>query len=592
MHVSFSMVGIRDMNQLYTYTTILYPGFGDGCIEHYHGDDYCKKVMADVLKKLVPTDCTGQKYLGSHDRIANETFLLTSISGVEYKISFAINTYDGRAARLEVIITAPETADYDNQLEKLKIALKNRLLVDWHQCTWLADEQAAALCKTAYEKTFEIENNLRAFASKVLIHFLGIDWIRKAGLEKEAESVDVLKERFIQRVADFDNINTDFLSMTLETLMGVVFKGVVYKEDIILSRQDYTTIQLIGAKQKTTGCNVVDYIKKRRTIDKRIWDDLFIPYIADSNAFQTAVHNFIEDRNHVAHSKILSWSAYKVILQDFDKISALILSAEAKFEREETSDEVIQTWQMEQLNEEYEKEYFRERLANETGMDILDEEDIINWFDEVLHDLFDFVYQQYHLDVCYEISDFDSPEDGGVVFTVSCPAVEDKSVKIDIIAEYSIDDDLGEDSICFVTAKAGNGEEICNAEVRFHNGNGYEGEEGLMEATDSSEYDTSELDSFREDLFIAIAALNPYLEKLDTLTYETEGTVQFLADFPCEQCGNFGISVDETFLTIGRCCYCGYENELTECVRCSEMVNVNDLKNDLCPSCVAYIEKQ
>ena len=34
-------------------------------------------------------------------------------------------------------------------------------------------------------------------------------------------------------------------------------------------------------------------------------------------------------------------------------------------------------------------------------MDILDEEEIINWFDEVLHDLFNIVYQQYHLDVCY-----------------------------------------------------------------------------------------------------------------------------------------------------------------------------------------------
>ena len=156
MHISFSMDGIKNMDQLYTYTTESYLGFDDARIEHYHGDDYCQKVMADILKYLVPTDYTEQKYNGAHDRIANETFLLLSTSGVEYNISFAINTYDGQAARLEVNIHAPEIEHYDNQLEKLKIALKNRLLADWHQCTWLADEQAAMLCKTAYEKTFII----------------------------------------------------------------------------------------------------------------------------------------------------------------------------------------------------------------------------------------------------------------------------------------------------------------------------------------------------------------------------------------------------------------------------------------------------
>ena len=592
MHISFSMDGIRNMDQLYTYTTENYPGFDDVRMEHYHGDDYCKNVMADILKNHVPTDYTEQKYIGAHDRIANETFILLSASGVEYNISFAINTYDGQAARLEVNISAPEIKHYDNQLEKLKIALKNRLLVDWHQCTWLADEQAATLCKTAYEKTFEIENNLRAFASKVLIHFLGIDWIKKAGLEKEAASVNTLKEKFIHRVADFDNINTDFLSMTLETLVGVIFKGVIYKEDVILSRQDYTKIQLMGAKEKTSGNSVAEFVKNRRTIDKRIWDDLFVPYIDDPSSFKTAVHNFIEDRNHVAHSKILSWSAYKVILQDFEKMELLILAAEAKFEHDETADEVIQTWQAEQENEEYEEEYFRDRLAGETGMDILDEEDIINWFDEVLHELFNIVYQQYHLDVCYEISDFATPTESGIVFSILCPAVEDGSAKIDIAAEYSVDDDLGEDSTCYVTAIAGNGKEICKAEVRFHNGNGYEGEEGIMEASDSSEYDTSELDCFQDTLLHAIAVLNPYPEQLNTLSYKNKGAVQFVADFPCEQCGNLGISIDETFLTIGRCCYCGYENELVDCARCGEMVSVNNLESGLCPSCAAYIDKQ
>lgn len=95
------------------------------------------------------------------------------------------------------------------------------------------------------------------------------------------------------------------------------------------------------------------------------------------------------------------------------------MSADVKFEHEETADEVIQTWQVEQENDEYEQEYYHDRLADETGMDILNENEIKNWFEEVLHELFDLVYQQYHLDVCYDISDLTTPNEDEVAFTIS-----------------------------------------------------------------------------------------------------------------------------------------------------------------------------
>lgn len=101
--------------------------------------------------------------------------------GINYRIEFAINTYEKKAARLECTITGLETENYDQRLEELKIALKNRLDPDWEVCTWLVDMQSAQLCKEAYERAFIIENNLRAFASKVLIHFLGADWLRCCG---------------------------------------------------------------------------------------------------------------------------------------------------------------------------------------------------------------------------------------------------------------------------------------------------------------------------------------------------------------------------------------------------------------------------
>ena len=109
MRISFSMDGIKNMDRLYTYTLENHPEFGDVRSEHYHGDDYCKNIITDILKHLAASDWVEPKYLGSRERMANETFILPSIDGSEYNISFGINTYNGEAARLEVAITARKT---------------------------------------------------------------------------------------------------------------------------------------------------------------------------------------------------------------------------------------------------------------------------------------------------------------------------------------------------------------------------------------------------------------------------------------------------------------------------------------------------
>lgn len=589
MTIKFSMDRIRNMNLIYTWTPIHSDEFDcDGEEECYHGVDYCKQAVTDTINAL---NWGTQEYLGSQERIANEVFKVTSPEGIDYQIEFAINTYERKAARLECTITAPETESFDQRLEELKIALKNRLILDWEVCTWLVDMQSAQLCKEAYEKAFIIENNLRAFASKVLIHFLGIDWLNSTGLEKEAESVKCLKEKFIQRVPEFDNINADFLSMTLETLVGVIFEGKIYNDNVVLNKSQYAKVWEI-AKKNGTGNSIAEFIKSKRTVEKRIWDDLFVPYIDEQEKFKKAVHNFIEDRNHVAHSKVLSWNSYRIILSDFDKMDGFIRQADSKFDREETSDEVLDTWNALQEEERNEREYYRERIASETGIDVLDEDDIRNWFDNVLHDLFSDVYQQYHLDVCYEISDFQTT-DNGICFTVTSPVMEDSSLRVDVFSEYVIDDELGEDSTCTIECKDGTGKTICSAEIHFHNGNGYEGEEGVMEASEDSEYDFSELNDLRDELFEYIdEKLNPYPEKLDAYVYENKGDNAWTADFACSQCGKFGVSINEEFLPIGRCCYCGWDNELEKCERCGQLVSVDDMENGFCPSCSSYIEKQ
>ena len=590
MIVKFSVDGINNINLLYTWIEEESEDFGRvETIEHYHGNEYCNNVVSDVLNTL--SGWSTQEYAGSPGRIANETFSLSTEESREYTICFAINTYDRQTARIEVTIQTSESEIYDSKLEELKIALKDRLISDWHECTWMVDDQGTELCKEAFEKIYMIENNLRAFASKVLIHFLGVGWLNRAGLEKKAESVTEMKKNFVQRVPEFQNINADFLSLTLESLARIMFEGVIYKDDVILNREQFNKIQEIASRNSSVHA-VADYIKARQSVDKNIWNDLFVPFIESPDQFKQMATAFINDRNHIAHSKVLSWRSYQVMLKDFQSMDSLIRSADEKFEHEEASNEIIHTWVADSEDVEAKREYYRERISIETGMDILSASEIEGWFDEVLHDLYSAVWQRYHLDVCFLISDFTEPSAGNTVFTVSIPAVEDESAKIEIAAEYSTDDDLSADSICRIIAKNGAEEEVCCAEVRFHNGNASECEDGLMQVEDNTEFDTSALDSFMIELFNAIDTLNPYPEELESLSYESKGSEHFVADFPCLQCGNLGISINETFLPIGRCCYCGYENELVQCARCGELFEANDTNNGCCPSCAAYIEEQ
>ena len=61
-----------------------------------------------------------------------------------------------------------------------------------------------------------------------------------------------------------------------------------------------------------------------------------------------------------------------------------IRNADAKFDMEETSDELLDTWSAEEEQQRNEREYYRDRLASETGIDVLDGSDIENQFDETI----------------------------------------------------------------------------------------------------------------------------------------------------------------------------------------------------------------
>lgn len=80
--------------------------------------------------------------------------------------------------------------------------------------------------------------------------------------------------------------------MTLETLVGVMLKGIIYEDNIILENTDYLQIQEMGEKN-INGIHIANFVKGKRKIDKDIWNDLFVPYIFNPDDFKQTIHSLL-----------------------------------------------------------------------------------------------------------------------------------------------------------------------------------------------------------------------------------------------------------------------------------------------------------
>ncbi len=576
----------------------------------YIGKEYCITAM-DAVKSNIPSiqKC---EYKGAIDRIANEVFELTTDKFI-YTVTCTIDTYPKDKTRMLVKITSENIdstsdefsdnslASYDQILEKLKLEVKNVLKNDWKSCIWIKDEQSEFLCSLLYPYIFRAEKRLRAFSNKVLIWELGTEWLNSFGLEKYSESHKKLSEDFRQLEPAFSDIDDVFISATLETLFDIIKKGIVYESPFTLSQEQFNELSKISNK-----ANVFDWLNKRKTIKKNLWKDIFEPYFSATDNFDLIISDFIKNRNHIAHNKPITLSAHCTFADSFVAFDNMIKNANRKFEESVPSDELyltidIQNEEMQEAEEqrEYEKNYLRDRISGETGVEILWRESILEMFVEkadtiyqTFHDLF-YWDSRFSFSSLFEIEDID--ETWQPLFSVCCNA--DEKCYIEVQISITIDDEMDGDSVInfryvihglddSITYSNENG--IPSASIYYHNGNGHENIfEGTVEVYSESSLNEEEIDAFIEELKTAIEEFNPYIAMKESMEYAvaTEGGTPPVADFPCEECGNLGISICEDFYPYGRCCYCGYDNDIKFCPQCESHFISNGDASDLCDNC-------
>lgn len=559
-------------------------------VDHDHTQEYCQSVIDDV--KVIIPEIKEVNYKGCLDRISNEVYELL-VEKAKYTVTLTIDSFSGKATTIQVDIT-PEYSYariencYDRLLERLKIELKKRLKKDWTYCIWLIDEPSEVLCAELYSHFFEKENQIRSFVNRVLTFHLGAEWLCCVGLEKYYESAKKKAEDFIQKVPEMEDINTDLLSLTLESLFDIVFNENVYEENTVITRNDLKTLENMFRK-KVGHDSIKDYILKKRKKKANIWNDIFAQYFDDSEKFRADVHNFISSRNHIVHNKLISFNAYSIILSELDEIQKDLDNGEEKFRNAELSDEILLTREAEEESFLYdEREFWRTRVSDETGIDVLDKDEILDKFSETVNDIYEAVMKQFHFDPCYEIGDLEELSDDGITHMFSVKSNADEEASIDIIANVYIDDDMGSSSEMILSCQKDGGE-LFRASVRYINGEGSEDDEFRIQVDCDSVYDDSDVKDFVKKLVAYINNnLNSLPIELNELKYEAEknGAAHPVADFPCEECGNYGVSIMESFYPIGKCCYCGCENDVHVCSMCGTVFDNLGGKGELCNGCL------
>lgn len=557
-------------------------------VEIRRSKEYSESILDDV--KACVSGFTEYKYLGCRERIAREAYQLT-ISGITYEVFFVFDKREENNIQLHIEIESPaiESPDfetrYNKTLELLKLALKDRVSKDWQGCTWLIDDQSEYLCAELYPHFFRLENRIRAFVNEVLIQHMGQNWLNYPGLEQYKESIRGMENSFKQTVPQFANINSSLLSMTLEMLSELMQDAKVYSSNTVLTSADISRVNEHLKGQNTKAAR--DFIRKKRDIEIDLWNDVFSQYFADPDQFVTELKQFSKSRNHIAHNKLITLAVFYQIYNELSIFGTNVQIATAEFERKNASEELLDTWQYEQEQEECDEQYWRDRIFGETGVEIRDEDEIYELLCQTVTELYDTLSDRYHYDPCFDVSDMETPVKDGTteVCVIKSNASEEE---LTLYVSIVLDDDM--DSSSYLTIEAKHGEDIiAKVECMYHNGEGHEGEEGLCVADSDSEYDDTEVHDFLEDLIDYIEEdLNPYVKQVAAMEYECgrHGGTSPVADFACQECGKDGVSITEDLLPIGKCCYCGYENEYYVCELCGTVYDDMGGDEHLCNGCM------
>ena len=253
--------------------------------------------------------------------------------------------------------------------------------------------------------------------------------------------------------------------------------------------------------------SVMEMIKSGRKIKVDIWRDFFKQYFTDSDYAKKEIEDFIKNRNHVAHNKLLNWDGYQRMKRNIRELDEVIQKANDSFENSFMSEEEFITWSIGTGNEPKEVytvgelDYLPIRIYGETGVKIRDNEEIYRLFAESIDKLYNEIADAFYFNTMVEVTgkhEIGLTEDEKKVFSVKDLFTE--NIILDILADMSFDCAMDGESLLQLFCRCSGGE-LFHAVLRYHNGSGAEDSgAGKILLSSESVYDTEQLEGFMEEM--------------------------------------------------------------------------------------------
>lgn len=584
--------------------------FVENIIEIDNYGDYLNKKIDILMEKF--DDKKIDYYFDEIDNeqkeyMDNNQFVLT-VNYEEKKqcdIFFEFETF-GQIKQLEVSIYCEDIEsekflkyEKNTLIETLKVKLKDIIMYkkedkkerEWENCVWILDYQSQKFATELYNKIYETENLFRNLISELMLKAIGVNWWEDV-VNKTIK--DEHKERsgsYKSIVPAFNDVDERLLSVDA-TKLSQISKSKIYKWNF--KEDDYVcdilrvyiennqNLKIIKEKEIK---EVFKKISNQFCVEVDLWEKYFSKYLSDD--FLDNYKKFSKDRNHIAHNKIIDRDCYEKINENIIQVSKEINNAIEKVKENYKSIEKID------LERQKYNDYKSEIIEEQTGIELIDEDEIIERFDEATDKIYEAVEDSIRFREDLEIGDkfmLEETIEEKELFTIK-HLITEEEIKIKYI--LFVDETRGALSTLKIIYENIEGKKIyC---IEYSNGDyEYDDEQGLYMPILQSEFSEEKLELAIQEIIDNINKdLVNLKERVDNTEYDRvkNGEKRVVLEIPCWSCGECYICINEEYGPINTCLVCGEKIDIKECSRCGEYTDeINAL--GLCPFCQNKFESE
>lgn len=485
-----------------------------------------------------------------------------------WKIQFAFGTYKEKQQMTVAIYSDTyKPIPAEDYLERVKLNINRCIKRDWEKIIWLFDKDSECLSIDLYPKVYQTENMLRQLINETMTRNYGIEWwdvfvphdIKKKHVDR--------RDGYKAIAPGFNNVDERLMSIDVTDLLSIIRCKLAkwnpnYSDEIN---------KMINGQNPCSANRIVEVLKKQMVVEQDLWATIFSKFLSDD--FIEKYSEFEENRNHIAHNKLIDRAAYKQIKDSIDLVygeekKALELIANEVISKEEK--DVIER-QREEERQAFEDAIMM-NIQEEAGVNIRSDEEIMEYFAHALIEFSEDVRQKLRFRQDVEVSEmlFNVSETSGEFLKVIS-----KVTKEELIFTYDslLISEQGMSSQFTISCNREYiGEiEYVNGAVEYDEEQGYYlplTEDGISEK-DILQLKNRIVDFVNEGLvdLKEAAGRENYAEVTDG------GNPVIQENLYCAECGEEWVYLGDSLAAYGTCLHCGYVNEVEECDRCGTMFN-------------------